>query len=118
MAYPIFLKYVERTILDHVKENIVYAWTNQVRHFRNTTTNRVEYAHATLKNWLINIKGDLCTSWESVNKMIQNQHNEIQTSFGRSIVVLEHKFRDKNLYLQLVGNISRAGLKFIYHEAK
>lgn len=26
--YPYLLKYVESTILDQVKENIVYAWTN------------------------------------------------------------------------------------------
>ena len=50
--------------------------------------------------------------------MIKNQHNEIQTTFGRSITVLEHRFKDNILYSQLIGNISRAGLNYIFHEAK
>ncbi|XP_058757277.1 uncharacterized protein LOC131630516 [Vicia villosa] len=48
--YPALLKYVESTILDQVKEKIVYAWIDNVRHLGNTTTNRVESAHASLKN--------------------------------------------------------------------
>ncbi|XP_050893360.1 uncharacterized protein LOC127099673 [Lathyrus oleraceus] len=116
--YPDLLKYVESTILDQVKENIVCAWTDNVRHLGNTITNRVKFVHATLKFWLGNSKGDLCRDWDSVNHMIQNQHNEIQTSFGRSITVLEHRFKDNILYSRLVGNISRAGLNYIFHEAK
>lgn len=50
--------------------------------------------------------------------MIQNQHNGIHISFGRSITILEHNFKDNNLYSQLVRNISRAGLNYIFHEAK
>ena len=99
--YPALLKYVESTILDQVKEKIACAWTDNVRHLGNTTTNRVESAHATLKNWLGNSKGDLCRDWDSVNLMIKNQHNEIQITFGRSITVLEHRFKDNILYSQL-----------------
>lgn len=50
--------------------------------------------------------------------MIQNQHNEVHTSFDRSITVLKHRFKDINPYSQLVGNISRASLNYIFHEAK
>ena len=88
------LKYVESTILDQVKEKFVCAWTDQVMHLEHTTSNWVEFAHACLKNWLANSKGDLITGWEVVNHMILNQYNEIQTTFGRSIRVLEHKFKD------------------------
>ncbi|XP_050875837.1 uncharacterized protein LOC127079496 [Lathyrus oleraceus] len=116
--YPNLLKYVENTILDQVKEKIICAWTGQVRHLGNTTTNRVESAHVTLKNWLGNSKGDMCRDGDYMNQMIQNQHNVIHTSFGRSITVLEHKYKDNNLYSQLVGNISRACLNYIFHEAK
>lgn len=86
-----------------MKEKFVCAWNDQVRHFGNTITNRVESAHATPKNWLGNSKGDLSRDWDYVNQMIQNQHNDIQTSFGRSIIVFKHIFKDKNLYSQLVG---------------
>lgn len=48
-----------------MKEKIVCAWTDQVRHIGNTTTNRVEFAHAKLKNWLGNSKGD-CVEIETL----------------------------------------------------
>ncbi|XP_058750193.1 uncharacterized protein LOC131623212 [Vicia villosa] len=88
--YPDLLKYIENIILDKVKEKFVCAWTD---------------------------KGDLCKAWDTINHMISNQHNEIQTSFGRSITVLEHRFKNKILYSQLIGNVSRAGLNYIFHEA-
>lgn len=50
--------------------------------------------------------------------MIQDQHNEIHTSFGHNITMLKHIFKDNNLYSHLVGNISRAGLNYIFHETK
>ena len=39
-------------------------------------------------------------------------------TFGRSITVLEHKFKENMLYSQLVDNISRATLNYIFHKAK
>ncbi|XP_058726936.1 uncharacterized protein LOC131598339 [Vicia villosa] len=97
--YLDLLKYVESTILDKVKE-------------------KVELAHASLKNWLGNRKGDLCQDWNSVNLMVKNQLNKIQIKFGRSITVLEHRFKDNILYSQLVGKMSRFGLNYIFYEAK
>ncbi|XP_058755172.1 uncharacterized protein LOC131628348 [Vicia villosa] len=116
--YPDLLKYIESTILDKVKEKFVCVWTDKVQHLGNTTTNRVESAHATLKNWLCSSKGDLCKAWDTINHMISNQHNEIQTSFGRSISVFEHRFKNNILYSQLIGNASRGGLNYIFHEVK
>ncbi|XP_058725791.1 uncharacterized protein LOC131597095 [Vicia villosa] len=116
--YPDLLKYVENTILDKVKGKFVCAWNDNGRHLGNTTSNRVVSAHASLKNWLANSKGDLCRDWESINLMIKNQHNERQTTFGRSITVLEHRFKDNILYSQLIGNVSWAGLNYIFYEAK
>src|SRR3954469_23639805 len=88
-----FCHYVESTILDKVREKVVCAWTNRVRHLGCTTTNRVESAHAVFKRWLGYSKGDLCRGWDTVNQMLENQHNEIQTSFGRSKTVMEHRFK-------------------------
>ncbi|XP_058783408.1 uncharacterized protein LOC131658091 [Vicia villosa] len=103
------------TILDKVKEKFDCLRTDKVRHLGNTTTNKVESAHATLKNWLCDSKGDLCKAWDTINHMISNQHNEIQTPFGRSIMVLEHRFKNNIIYSQLIGNVSRAGLNYIFH---
>lgn len=48
--YHDLLKYIESIILDLVKEKIICVLTGQARHLGNTTTNRIEHAHATLKN--------------------------------------------------------------------
>src|SRR3954468_10705608 len=113
-----FCHYVESTILDKVREKVVCAWTNRVRHLGCTTTNRVESAHAVFKRWLGDSKGDLCRGWDTVNQMLENQHNEIQTSFGRSKTVMEHRHKGQILFSQLIYNISRTGLNFLFHEAK
>lgn len=68
--YPTLLKYFEGTMLDQVKEKIVCAWINLVRHFGNTIINIVESAHARLKNWLGNSKGNFCRDWDVVNQML------------------------------------------------
>lgn len=61
------------------------------------------------KNWLESSKSKGENQWI-------NQHNKIHASFGCTIIILEQKFNDKNLYTQLVSNILRAELNFIYHE--
>src|SRR4051812_48783546 len=50
--------------------------------------------------------------------MLQNQHNKIQTSFGQSKTVMEHRFKGQILFSQLIYNISCSGLNFMFHEAK
>lgn len=77
VEYPNFLKYVESTILDQVKEKVVYAWMDRVRRLGNTITNRVESAHVALKRWLSDSKGDLCRDWDVMNQMLINQYNKI-----------------------------------------
>ncbi|GAU25698.1 hypothetical protein TSUD_216270 [Trifolium subterraneum] len=56
--FPNFVKYVETTVLDPVKEKFVSGWTDSVMHIGNTTTNRVESQHvmpksgvAPVENW-------------------------------------------------------------------
>lgn len=98
VKYLYFLKYVEIAILYQMNENIVCAWIDQDKHFENTTTNKVECAYATLKNWMRNSKWVLCKDWELVNQIIQNHHSEIQISFDCNITILEQKFKSNNLY--------------------
>ncbi|XP_050889945.1 uncharacterized protein LOC127095276 [Lathyrus oleraceus] len=88
------------------------------RHLGNITTNIVKFAHSTLKKWLGDSKGDFCREQDTLNQMLQNQHNEIKINFGRSITVLEHRFKHNTLYSDLVDYVSHAGLNFIFHEAK
>uniref|UniRef100_A0A494G8Q9 MULE transposase domain-containing protein n=1 Tax=Solanum lycopersicum TaxID=4081 RepID=A0A494G8Q9_SOLLC len=85
--FPIFVDYA-MTTLNEVKDKIVRAWTDHVLHLGCRTTNRVESAHFTA----------------------------IQTSFGHSLCVLEHRFKDVTLYSGLGGHESRYALDNIVLE--
>jgi len=95
--FPIFLTYAMIT-LNEVKEKIVRAWTNHVLHLGCRTTNRVESAHALVMKYLDNSVGGLGTCWEKIHDMLVLQLTVIQTSFGQSVTVLEHRFKDVTLY--------------------
>jgi len=114
--YPKFLHYVQTTILDPLKDKIVRAWTDLVLHIGCRTTNRVEGAHDVVKEYLSTSKGDLGTCWEKIDEMLAIQFGEIQSSFGRSVTVLEHRYKNVTLYSRLGGNMSRQAMNYIILE--
>jgi len=93
--FPMFLDCVENTILDPVKEKFVRYWVDKNLHMGNTTTNRVEFAHARLKKYLSSSMGDLSTTWKSVHDMLELQHTAIHASFQTSIIMLKHRFKGR-----------------------
>jgi len=109
VIFPLFLKYA-MTTLNEVKEKIVRAWTDNVLHLGCRTTNRVESAHALVKKYLDNSVGDLGTCWEKIHDMLVLQFIAIQTTFGQSVTVLQHRFKDVTLYYGLGGHVSRFAL--------
>ncbi|AES79529.1 hypothetical protein MTR_7g069450 [Medicago truncatula] len=114
--HPKFLEYVETTILKPFKDKLVRAWTDLVLHLGCRTTNRVEGAHGVVKEYLSTSKCDLGTCWHKIDEMLANQFGEIQSSFGRSVTVLEHKYKDVTLYSGLGGHMSRQAMNFIFVE--
>jgi len=48
--------------------------------------------------------------------MLVIQFGEIQSSFGRSVTVFEHRYKDVILYSGLGGNMSRQAMNFIFVE--
>ncbi|XP_027192581.1 PKS-NRPS hybrid synthetase cheA-like [Cicer arietinum] len=91
----IFNDYVHDQWLIPHKERFVEAWTNRVMHFGNTTTQRVESAHWSLKRILQDSIGDICSVWETINSMIVLQHSEIITSFEKSIIQKVHRHSNR-----------------------
>jgi len=87
-----------------------------VLHLGCRTTNRVEGAHGVVKEYLSTTKGDLGTCWKKIDEMLANQFGEIQSSFGRSVTVLEHRYKDVTLYSGLRGHMSRQAMNFIFVE--
>jgi len=114
--FPKFLDYVEKTILDPVKEKCVRFWVDKNLHMGNTTTNRAESAHAQLKKYLSSSMSDLSTNWKSVHAMLELQHTAIHASFQTSIIMLQHRFKDKVLWSRLIRNISREALHHLVVE--
>jgi len=100
--FPKFLEYVEKTILDPVKDKVVKSWVDKAIHMGNTTTNRAESAHARLKKYLSSSMGDLSTYWKSVHDMLELQHTAIHASFQTSIIMFEHRFKGKVLWSRLI----------------
>jgi len=86
-----------------------------VIHLGNTTSNRVEAAHWSLKRMLQNSTGDLCFCWDSINKMIILQHNAIKASFQKSLHVVGHRFK-VTAYKNLLGFVSKYALNLIVEE--
>ena len=66
---------------------------------------RVESAHWSLKKVLGSSMGDLCSCWDGIHNVIILQHNEIKTSFERSINLMSDSYKALS-YRRLVGNIS------------
>ncbi|WCJ29365.1 hypothetical protein M5689_011005 [Euphorbia peplus] len=71
------VRYLETTWLVH-KEKFVDAWTNNLLHFGNKTTCRVEAAHASLKDWLYTSTGALDSLWSKVHKKLGAEHTQIR----------------------------------------
>ncbi|XP_073224785.1 protein FAR-RED IMPAIRED RESPONSE 1-like [Cicer arietinum] len=111
----IFYDYVHEQWLIPHKERFVEAWTNRVMHFGNTTTQRVESAHWSLKRILQDNIGDICSVWEAINSMIVLQHNEIIASFEKSIIQKVHRYSNK-LYANLHGVVSKNAIDHIAAE--
>ncbi|KAH1249409.1 Protein FAR1-RELATED SEQUENCE 5 [Glycine max] len=113
--WPMFVDYVCETWIVPHKKKFITAWTNKVMHLGNTTTNRVESAHWSLKRILQNSVGDLCSVWDAMNNMMALQHTEIRASFETSTHVVGHVFK-KTLYKRLLGMVSRYTLNEILVE--
>jgi hypothetical protein len=104
--WPRFVNYVQSTVLDTDEEKVVRAWTNDIMHFGNTTTNRAESSHRVLKKYLTDGLGDFVRVVDSIEKMLSNQFGEIKVSFGLSLNVEEHRFgSNRYLYEQLFFKI-------------
>ena len=58
----------------------------------------------------------MTSCWDEIDKMLKNQLGEIQGSFGRSIIVIVHKYKKKKLFSKLEGYVSKAALGFIDEE--
>jgi alpha-glucosidase len=117
--FPRFFNYVEKIVLDTDGTKVVRAWTDDIMHFGNTTTNIAESSHEFLKKFLPDGNCDFMKVWEAIEKMLTCQFSTIRTAFGHSLNVEEHRFGEqKFLYALLFFKISRKAMDILFHEAK
>jgi len=55
--------------------------------------------------------------WASINNKIELQHTQIQASFYKNMILMEHQFKGNVLSLKLVRKISRNTMHFITDQA-
>ncbi|XP_074297347.1 protein FAR1-RELATED SEQUENCE 5-like [Silene latifolia] len=75
--WPGVAAYIEGQWIPHVEKWVKYR-TNKITHFENTSTSRVESAHANLKKWLNSVKLAIDSIWIRFHSSLETQHVEIR----------------------------------------
>ncbi|XP_074310066.1 protein FAR1-RELATED SEQUENCE 5-like [Silene latifolia] len=108
--------YIERQWFPHLEKWAKYR-TNKITHFENTSTSRVESAHANLKRWLNSAKLAIDSIWIRFYSLMETQHVEIRhslelsrsrrlTGIHRLFSRLSYKI-SKNAIIELRGEFER-----------
>ncbi|RZC78911.1 hypothetical protein C5167_003127 [Papaver somniferum] len=110
------VRYVIKTWLDPYKEKFVSAWTNNIKHFDNVATSRVESAHAKLKLYLGNSRGNFANCFFRAHCSYENEHVNVHSEFERSKTTQMHDHREEDLFKEILNFVSIKALKIIYNE--
>ncbi|KAH7848462.1 hypothetical protein Vadar_003019 [Vaccinium darrowii] len=86
------IEYVENTWLGPYRDRFVAAWTDNVMHLDNLTSNRTESAHKLLKGHLAYSEGDFENAWEKMHDLVGLQITGIKASFEKSLTCWQHIF--------------------------
>lgn len=78
----------------------------------------MESAHAKLSRQLEISQVNLQASWSKIHEMLELQHNDIKTSFEKSLYIDKHEFHPVELFKELVGFVSRSALNIILQESE
>ncbi|XP_028091889.1 uncharacterized protein LOC114292183 [Camellia sinensis] len=108
-SYPDAVNYIMDTWLVPYKEKFVAAWTDTCMHYGNVTTNRVESAHAKLKRQLGLCQVSFEALFEKIHSLLELQHTDINSSFKKSLTVVQHQFKPSQ-FKELWGNVSISAL--------
>ncbi|CAN1129865.1 PKS-NRPS hybrid synthetase cheA [Linum perenne] len=113
-TWPGMVSYLNNTWMPHC-EKFLKCYTNQVLHFGNTVTSRVEAAHALLKAWLGNSTLTLDTIWSRSHALLEGQHVKIRKSLEASCS--EHiPTNHGRLFSDLAGHVAMDAIKMMHTE--
>ncbi|XP_012858030.1 PREDICTED: uncharacterized protein LOC105977267 [Erythranthe guttata] len=88
-GYPRLIQYLNDTWLIY-KEEFVRAYTHNVYHFGNTSTNRVESAYSSAKGWLNASTGGLDNVQGKLRDQIYIQISQLKCDFSLSSQIRKH----------------------------
>ncbi|KAK9734761.1 hypothetical protein RND81_04G161600 [Saponaria officinalis] len=81
--WPSMVEYIEKIWLIH-REKFLRLYTNTSTHYGNTSTSRVEPAHAVLKEWLHSAGISVDTVWTRFHALMEAEHVEIKKALEDS----------------------------------
>ena len=115
--HPEQVTYLERTWLCPYKQKFIKYYTNQVLHFGNVITSRVERSHSTLKRQLGFSTGDLKTVVDNIDLLLKNQLQEYQIGIDEAKSRVPYHLRIP-IFQDVIASISPFALRQIlkqYH---
>ncbi|KAI3858084.1 hypothetical protein MKW98_029558 [Papaver atlanticum] len=112
--YPACLRYLRETWLEQ-KEHFVSSWTNEVKHFGYTTTNRAKKAHSELKQHLRSSKRNYTSCWMAMHRMIIGEIIAVKASFEKSLSTVQPSYSSP-AFNELRGLVSHHALDLLVME--
>jgi hypothetical protein len=109
------IQYIAKTWLTH-KEKLIKAWTDLVRHFGNSASNRVEGIHHAVKRWLKNRRGHLIDVVEAFQRYIIGHINGLLKSLDTAQRDVLPHLRRNILFTQLHRVISPFAMELVEQE--
>ncbi|RZC68210.1 hypothetical protein C5167_031466 [Papaver somniferum] len=111
-SYSGCIQYLRDNWLRH-KEHYVPAWTKFIKHFGNTSINRVGSSHAILKSQLAANNFSIC--WTTMHKMICDEIVDIKASFEKSLTSVPDEYL-LPAFKELRGCVSHKAMEFLLLE--
>ncbi|XP_074318244.1 uncharacterized protein LOC141655044 [Silene latifolia] len=110
--WPQMEDYVRTTWGQHAGK-FVLCYTNEVLHFGNTATSRVESAHSLLKAWLKSKHLTLDSMWSRIHGMLESQHSKIKKELEDE---MSKPRRTTRTFSLLQGNVSTKAIELMEKE--
>lgn len=109
------IEYIENTWLGPYMDRFVAAWTDNIMHLGNLTSNRAESAQKLLKGHLASSQGNFENAWAKMHDLIGLQITGIKASFEKSLTCWQHIFRIP-IFSQVRGAVSQSVMKHMMPE--
>ncbi|KAM0018798.1 putative MULE transposase domain, FHY3/FAR1 family [Helianthus debilis subsp. tardiflorus] len=110
--------YLMKSWLDPYREKFVSCWINKIINFHQTTTNRVEGMHATLKSQFPSHRNTLDKLVLYVDHVVDRQYAKIRSSFETSLRKVMKHHKDQPMLAYILRKVSIYVIELLSMELK